>query len=344
MTLNRHWKKQKENKLGEINNPNDIMTLANAFRESRVFLTAIELDLFSVLGSGSKTSEETALVIKTDPRAADRLMNALTAIGLLEKKNGKFKNISAAEKFLVKGKPGYMGGLGHTVNLWNNWSNMTESVKQGTAVEVKESVNDRGDNWLDSFIAAMHMRAKQQAPEIIAMLDLSGVETVLDVGGGPGTFSFAFVDAKKGLKATVFDLPNVVPLTQKYIAQEGYTGRVATATGDYLEDDLGSGYDLIFLSAVIHSNSPEENMLLFSKCYKALSKNGRLVVLDFIMNDERTSPAWGAMFALNMLVGTKAGDSYTESEVTEWMKETGFAGFMRKDTDYETSLLIGRKV
>jgi ubiquinone/menaquinone biosynthesis C-methylase UbiE len=325
-------------------NPNDIMTLANAFRASRVFLTAFELDLFSVLGSESKSSEDTAMVLKTDSRATDRLMNALTAIGLLEKKNGKFKNIPAAEKFLVKGKPGYMGGLGHTVNLWNNWSNMTESVKQGTAVEVKESVNDRGDNWLDSFIAAMHMRAKKQAPEIIGMLDLKDVETVLDVGGGPGTFSFAFVNAKKGLKATVFDLPNVVPLTHKYIANEGFTGKVATATGDYMKDDLGNGYDLIFLSAVIHSNSADENKLLFSKCYKALNENGQLVLLDYAMSEDRTSPAMGAMFALNMLVGTKAGDSYTDSEITGWMKETGFAGFVRKDTDYETSLIIGRKV
>jgi ubiquinone/menaquinone biosynthesis C-methylase UbiE len=344
MTWNRHWKKLKVNKLDKIKDPNDIMALANAFRASRVFLTAFELDLFSVLGSESKTSEEAAVALKTDTRATDRLMNALSAIGLLEKKNGKFKNIPAAEKFLVKGKPGYMGGLGHTVHLWNNWSNMTESVKQGTAVEVKESVNDRGDNWLDSFIAAMHMRAKKQAPGIIGMIDLNGVETVLDVGGGPGTFSFAFADAKKGLKATVFDLPNVVPLTHKYIADEGFTGKVATATGDYLKDDLGNGYDLIFLSAVIHSNSADENKLLFSKCCKALNEKGQLVVLDYVMSEDRTSPAMGAMFALNMLVGTNAGDSYTESEINGWMKETGFTGFVRKDTEYETSLIIGRKV
>jgi len=327
-----------------IKNPNDIIELANAFRSSRVLLTAFELDLFSVLGNERKSSAEVSVALKTDSRATDRLMNALTAIGLLEKKNGKFKNTPEAEKFLVKGKTGYMTGLGHTVHLWRNWSSMTESVKQGTAVEVKESVNDRGDQWLDSFIAAMHMRAKQQAPEIIAMLDLTNVENVLDVGGGPGTFAFAFVNAKQGLKAIVFDLPNVIPLTQKYIADEGFTGRVATATGDYLKDDLGNGYDLIFLSAIIHSNSPEENILLFSKCYKALNKKGQLVVLDFIMDDNRISPVAGAMFALNMLVGTKSGDTYTETEIKEWMKKTGFSGFERKDTNYDSSLIIGRKV
>jgi ubiquinone/menaquinone biosynthesis C-methylase UbiE len=291
----------------------------------------------------AKHQNEIALVIKPDSRAADRLMNALVVIGVLEKKNGKFQNTSAGEKFLVKGKPGYMGGLGHTVNLWKNWSNMTESVKKGTAVEIKDSVNDRGKNWLESFIEAMHMRAKQQAPEIIAMLDLNGVYNVLDVGGGPGTFSFAFVNAKRGLKATVFDLPNVIPLTQKYISDEGYTGKIATATGDYLKDDLGNGYDLIFLSAIIHSNSPDENKLLFFKCNKALNENGQLVVLDYIMKDDRTSPEMGAMFALNMLVGTRSGDSYTELEIKTWMEETGFSEFIRKGTNFQTGIITGRK-
>jgi SAM-dependent methyltransferase len=330
--------------MGKYNNPNDIMELANTFRPSRVFLTAFELGLFSELGSESKTSEDVAASLNTNPRATNRLMNALVAIGILEKQNGKFKNSPAAEKFLVKGKSEYMGGLGHTANLWKTWSNMTETVRHGTAIEIKGAINDRGEDWLDSFIAAMHMRAMRQAPEIISMLDLNGVENVLDVGGGPGTFSFAFVDAKKGLKATVFDLPNVIPLTQKYIAGEGYAGRVATATGDYLRDDLGNGYDLIFLSAIIHSNSPDENKLLFSKCSKALIKGGQIVVSDYIMDDTRTKPAAGTMFALNMLVGTRAGDTFTESEVKSWMKGTGFSGFLRKDTDYDTSLIIGRKV
>jgi SAM-dependent methyltransferase len=329
--------------MSEIKNPNDIMELANAFRASRVFLTAFELGLFSELGSESKTSEVVAASLNTNPRATDRLMNALTAIGILEKQNGKFKNTPAAEKFLVKGKPEYMGGLGHTANLWKTWSNMTESVKQGKAIEIKDAINDRGEDWLAPFIAAMHMRAKKQAPEVISLLDLSGVENVLDIGGGPGTFSFAFVDAKEGLKATVFDLPNVVPLTQKYIADEGYTGRVATATGDYLKDDLGNGYELIFLSAIIHSNSPDENKLLFSKCAKALYSGGRLVVSDFIMDDTRTRPAAGAMFALNMLVGTRAGDTFTESEVKSWMEETGFSGITRIETNYDSSLVIGIK-
>ena len=118
----------------KYDNPNDIMELANAFRASRVFLTAFELGIFSELGSESKTSEAVSTSLNTDPRATDRLMNALAALGILEKLTDSFKNTPAAERFLVKGKSEYMGGLGHTVNLWKTWSNMTESVRQGTAI------------------------------------------------------------------------------------------------------------------------------------------------------------------------------------------------------------------
>lgn len=323
--------------------PADIMELANRFRASRVFLTAFELGVFTVLGNEGKTSAETASILKTNPRATDRLMNALTVIGIIEKKNGAFYNTHAVTKFLVKGEAGYMGGLGHTVNLWDSWTNMTEAVINGSAPERRKPVNDRGENWVDSFIAAMHMRAKKQAPVIISRLDLNGVSRVLDLGGGPGTFSFAFADAKEGLKATVFDLPNVVPLTKDYIKQEGYTGKVGTLEGNYLENDIGSGYDITFLSAVIHSNSPEDIKLLFSKCYKALNKNGQIVVLDYIMNDDRTEPAMGAMFALNMLVNTDAGDAYSEAEVRSWLEEAGFSSIKKVSTEFGTDLMIGRK-
>jgi len=329
--------------MDKYKSPADIMELANQFRASRVFLTAFELGIFSILGDRGKTSAETASTLKSDPRATDKLMNALTVIGIIEKKNGSFYNSPIAAKFLIKGKPEYMGGLGHTVNLWDSWTNMTEAVIKGTAPEIRKSVNDRGEDWLDSFIAAMHMRAKKQAPVIISQLDLNGVSKVLDVGGGPGTFSFAFIDAKEGLKATVFDLPNVVPLTHKYIEQDGYKGKVDTLVGDYLENDIGSGYDLTFLSAVIHSNSPDDIKLLFSKCYESLNKNGQIVVLDYIMNDDRTKPEMGAMFALNMLVNTDGGDTYTETEVKTWLEEAGFSSIKKVSTEFGTDLMIGRK-
>ncbi|MBU3914869.1 methyltransferase domain-containing protein, partial [bacterium] len=200
------------------------------------------------------------------------------------------------------------------------------------------------DSWYDSFIAAMHNRASMTAPAIVSQLDLTGVNNVLDVGGGSGAFSIQFVKQNRDLVATVFDLPHVVKMTQTYVEKAGVSGRVRYTGGDYMKDkDLGSGYDLVFLSAIIHSNSPEINKKLFKKCYSALNSGGRVVVQDFIMDDSRTTPAMGAVFALNMLVGTPEGDSYTKSEISDWLTEAGFKEISQLAPIGPTSSVIARK-
>lgn len=326
-----------------INSPAELLETVNSFRLSRVILTAFELELFSHLGIEGKSSEAIAKEIKTDARATDRLMNVLVGCGLLEKKKNIFKNTPLSAKFLIKGSPAYLGGLGHTANLWHTWTTMTEAVRKGTTVVMKDPINDRSKDWLEPFIAAMHSKGRKEANEIAGLLDFTNANKVLDVGGGSGAYSFAFIDKKPALKAVIYDLPNVLPLTEKYIAGEGYKGKVETLSGNYLKDPLGKGYDMAFLSAVIHSNSPGENRLLFKKCGRALNSGGQLVVLDHIMSDDRTTPFGGALFALNMLVGTEAGDTYTESEIRLWMTNAGFGEFIRKETKSGTSLLIGKK-
>ena len=322
---------------------NRIMEIAYNFRTSRILLTAFELDIFTILSDSKKTSKEIADAISADERATDRLLNALTAMEFLKKKNNKFFNTPAALKYLVKGKPDYLGGLGHTINLWKTWSTLTEAVKKGTSVFLRAEIGERGDDWLESFIAAMHTRGRIQAKEIASLLNLKKVKRVIDVGGGSGAYSFAFVKARKGIKAIIFDLPNVVPITQKYIESEGLSGKVETLKGNYLIDDIGKGYDMAFLSAVIHSNSPDECKHLFKKCADVLNPGGCLVVLDHVMSEDRINPPAGVLFALNMLVGTANGDTYTENEIKSWMKEAGFSGFKRKDTESGTALIIGHK-
>ena len=169
----------------KITSPAELMENIFAFRQARIILTAFELDIFTILNSESKSSSEVADKINSNLRATDRLMNALTAIGLLKKKNGKFSNTDLSLNHLAKGKPGYLGSIAHSVNLWDTWSTLTDAVKAGTSVYNKEPVNDRDNNWLEAFISAMHMRAKQkQAPGIAKLLNFDGVKKVLDVGGG----------------------------------------------------------------------------------------------------------------------------------------------------------------
>lgn len=319
-----------------------IRELALGFQKSRVLLTAFELGMFTALGDKSKTAAEAAKVLKTDARATERLMDALCVLGFLKKRKDRFSNTPLALRFLVKGSPDFMVGLGHTVNMWDTWSTLTQAVRQGKTV-LTQFFDKRGKEWLTAFIVAMHERACQQARKIILLLDLSGASSVLDVGGGSGAYAMAFVQAKKGISSTVFDLPGVIPLTRNYIKQEGFLGKVKTVSGDYKADSLGEGFDLVFLSAIIHSNSSLENRALMRKCAAALNPQGQVALQDFIMDEDRTKPAFGALFALNMLVATESGDTYTESEVRSWMQEAGLSGIKRKDTGFGTSLIIGRK-
>lgn len=319
-----------------------IWEIARGFQPSRILLTAVELGVFTQLGDKPESSAVVAARINADPRATDRLMNALVAIGLLMKHEGLFGNTPDAEEYLVEGKPGYMGdALLHTVNMWRSWSTLTEAVKAGTSVY--ELSPDARASWLDSFIAAMHYNAGNHAKVVVPLVNLDGVERVLDVGGGSGAYAVEFCRRKPGLEAVIFDLPDVLPLTEKYVRESGFSDRISTTAGDYTKDELGSDFDMAFLSAVIHSNSPEVNIELFRKCWLALVPGGRIVVQDFIMNDHRTSPPHGAVFALNMLVGTSAGDTYTETEVKQWLESAKFAEISRTDTGEGTSFIVGQK-
>lgn len=320
-----------------------ITNSAYSFREPRVLLTAFELDIFTLVGMEPKSSEEIANLAATNPRATDRLLNALCASGFLRKRNGSFANTPLTSRFLVRGGPEYLGGLMHQVHLWDTWSTLTEAVRRGSRAAERGPASGHGANVLEAFIAAMHTRAIRQAPVIVKLINLKNVRLVLDVGGGSGAFSFAFARAKKGLSAIVFDLPNVVQLTQRYIKAENLERSVSTIAGDYTVDELGDNFDLVFMSAIIHSNSTEANRRLFRKAFEALNPGGRLVVSDFIMNDDRTSPAAGAYFALNMLVNTAEGDTYSESEIRNWMKEAGFRKVSRTKTQMGADLITGTK-
>jgi SAM-dependent methyltransferase len=322
--------------------PRPIMDLATAFQRSRVLLTAWELGVFTVLAEEPRTSDDVAAAIGTNARAMDRLMNALCALGLLEKRAGEFTNSALAGRFLVKGRPDYAAGLGHTNHLWTTWSSLTDAVRTGAA-KPRPTIGKRDDDWLRPFIAAMHWRASRSAPAVIGLLDLAGVSRVLDVGGGSGAFAMAFVRAQTGISAVVFDLPAVAPLSRSYIQTEGFTAQIEVVAGDYLIDELPGGFDLAFLSAVVHSNSAPQNERLIGKVAGALRKGGQVVVQDWLMSEDRTSPVAGALFALNMLVGTEAGDTFTEAEVRGWMRQAGLTSLERKDVPGGGGLLIGRK-
>ncbi|MEJ2053958.1 MAG: methyltransferase [Calditrichaceae bacterium] len=323
-------------------NQTELREMVMAFRKSRILLTAYELDIFTFIGERSYNSETIAKALNLNTNATERLLNALVALKLMEKKNGNYSNSKDSLMYLSKTSSEYLGGLMHSNHLWDTWSHLTDVVKTGMVAH-RADINERGEEWLEAFINAMHDRGKKQAPAQIAKIDLQKVESVLDVGGGSGCFSMEFINRKPGLRATIFDLPNVMPISKKIIENEGFSEKIEFYTGDYTSDKLPAGFDLVFLSAIIHSNSFEINQELVKKCCDALNPGGKIVVQDWIMSDTKTEPVQGAIFSINMLVGVEGGDCYSESEVTTWMKNAGFTDISKVALEAGISQMIGIK-
>lgn len=319
----------------------EVMQLLTGFQKSRILLTAIELDLFNELGEKSLTASELAVETRTDPDALATLLNALAAIRFLDKQGERYSNAGVSEKYFLKTGESYLGGAMHQVHLWETWNRLTENVRKGQGNVTRPEVNDRSSDWLDAFISAMDARGAAEAQMVKPLIGFDGIKRILDLGGGSGVFATTFIRNDPTMSAVVFDLPNVLPLTREYVDKHNMNDRIITWEGNYLTDDLGTGYDMVFLSAVIHSNSYDENALIIRKCAESLNPGGKVVVMDFIVDDDRTRPLKGALFAINMLVATEGGTTYTAKEVEAWMQSAGLGNFETKEADRGIRLITG---
>ena len=318
--------------------PDDVNELIRGFMASRAVLTALELDVFTAVAGGA-SGDQVAERIKTSPRGTAMLLNALVALKLLRKDNGVFKNTPVSARFFVTNSPDSARmALLHTANLWRRWSNLSESVRTGTPAA---KAGDGG--WVNTFIAAMDRNARERTQAVMNAVGTDGIQRILDLGGGSGAYSIAFARANPRASAEVLDLPDVIPLTQEYIRKAGLADRVHARAGDMLRDSLGTGFDLVLVSAICHMFSPAENRSLFQRARAALAPGGRLLVQDFILEPEKTAPRFATLFSLNMLVGTVGGASYSEQEYAGWLKEAGFPEVHRVRLPGPAGIMIGTR-
>ncbi|MEJ2683522.1 MAG: methyltransferase [Candidatus Sulfobium sp.] len=305
----------------------------SSFTSSRIILTANHYRIFDLLEDGGKSSAQVSKTLKTDGRATELLLNSLAAIGLLSKKNGRYRNEEVASRYLVRGKAGYQGDIiDHYHTLWKNWSGLDKVVKTGRPFRKS---HDHG-----SFILGMHNIALQRAKDVVADIDLRGVRSVLDLGGGPGTYSMAF--ARKDIAATLIDAPETMKISRRLIREAGLRKMITLRAGDFTRDDLGRGYDMVFISQIFHSYGPEACTALLRKCYSSLNPGGKVVVQEFYLDETKAGPPQGAIFAINMLVNTPDGRTYTPKEISAWMKKTGF-GQIKTKLLADTVLITGHK-
>jgi SAM-dependent methyltransferase len=301
----------------------DIMTLARAFMRSRIILTAAELDLFTIIQDSPTTAEKVADRFGFDPRALERVLDCLVTFGLLQKIGGAYSLTPEGAPYSSKHSASELPMLLHMNRLWDSWSDLTEVVRNGQGSERKPPKQTDMDSRR-AFIGAMHVSGRSLSEAIAGSLDLRGYRKLLDIGGGSGTYTIAFLNHNPQLQAILFDLKDVIPMARDRLSAEGLLDRVELIVGDFYSDDLPGGCDLALLSAVIHQNSRQQNLELFRKAHRSLEPGGMLLIRDHIMDEQRTYPPEGALFAVNMLLNTKGGNTYTYHEVAQGLKEAGF--------------------
>lgn len=318
--------------------PKKLRDEAVAFRQlwsgywsSRVVMTANNLRVFDAL-TEPKESAAIGEELGISPRGTEILLDALTGLGLLKKHSGKYHNSGMAGHFLVSGSPWYQGDiLRHADALWKNWSELDSIVINGKPVQ---SARDHG-----AFIRGMHNIAVLKAERVIDLIHLKGMKKALDLGGGPGTYAMEM--ARRGVTAVLFDVPDTLEIARSLVKEMEVEG-VEFMAGDFMVDDIGSEYDLILISQVLHSYAPSENLTIMKKAHNALNPGGKVVVQDFLIDASRTTPAQAALFSVNMLVNTDNGRCYTFNEIRDWLKQAGFHGMKAESLD-DSVLISGVK-
>jgi len=308
---------------------------------ARIVLTAAELDLFSLLAHRPLTVDEVVAATNSARRGMTILLDALCALAYLVKQDSRYQTESSASPLLVRDSAQSMLPMVlHMGTLWQTWSKLTDIV-QGKTAAGRGGPKALHKDHIKAFIGAMHTVASKMAPAVVAAVNPAGIREMIDVGGGSGSYTLAFLQASPEIRATLFDLPEVIDIAKERIEAEGMIERVTLLPGNFYSDSLPSGYDFAFLSAIIHQNSLEQNKVLYSKIYQALKPGGRIVVRDHVMSPDRTQPLDGALFAVNMLVGTSGGSTYTFDEIAAGLSSAGFSSIRQLQSKGMFSLVEG---
>jgi SAM-dependent methyltransferase len=303
----------------------DILRMAQGFMECKILHTAAELNLFTILAMNPASVDEVAGKISADSRALGMLLDALAAMGLLSKSGDKYLCESSLAPLLSEKSPrSVLPMIRHMASLWRRWSRLTDIVKD--SADARDEFEFKRDaEELRAFIGAMHSIGAPMAKRIAAAVAPGASRSLLDLGGGSGTYTIAFLREVPEMKATLFDLPEVIEMARERLRAEGFLDRTTLVAGSFYLDEFPPGHDLVLLSAIIHSNSPEENLELYRKAYRALKPGGRILIRDHVMSPDRTFPRDGAIFAINMLVGTSGGGCYTYQEIESDLVRAGFS-------------------
>src|ERR1044071_47661 len=279
------------------------------YRASKILLVAVYFDFFTLISGGARQLNQICRRSKTNPRGTEVLLDSLVSLGFLKKTSDIYRNTPISEKFLVEGKPDYLGNnLKYQEIIWEAWSELRSVLQTGKVSRSLEDWLFRDKAFGPEYIQGMDNIAKQPAHEIAQLFPSNGARRLLDVGAGPGTYALAFLDQHPSLEAFLLDLPTTVKIARKIVKSHPKSNRVHFIPGDYHHSEFGSDlYDFVILSHITHNEGEKDNKDLVKKAYEALQPGGSIVIHDFMTNIEKTAPLFAALFSVHMLVYTKKG-------------------------------------
>lgn len=301
------------------------MQIALAHRSSAVLFAAVDLGVFTAVADNPLAID----IARTCGVDADRLhylLEACVAEGLLSRDGDRYSNTPVTDAFLVRGRPAYSAnGLKYAQDLYPAWNHLADLMRTGRPPMPPETILGDDKEKTRAFVYAMHERARGIGSVLPHLVDLKGRKKLLDVGGGPGTYSVALIQQTPGLTSTVLDVPGVLEVTRELIAASGVADRVTLMPGDYLKSSFGHGFDVALLSGMMHRETPATCLMLLKKAFDALDPGGLVIVSDvFFEDDAKTKPPFALYFAMNMMLTSDEGSAHAVTEMARWAIEAGF--------------------
>jgi len=293
----------------------------------------VQLNIFSAMQQDWQSAKIIAEKIHGDLRATEILLQALAGLGLIRQQKGCYANTEESRRYLVPTSSEYIGHIIlHHSHLVIPWAKLKDVVLNGQPSHIRPKLDASDPQTLaerEHFLMGMFNMGMAVAPRVAEILPLQGCNCLLDLGGGPGTYAIHFCLANPHLQAILFDLPTSQPFATKTIAQFGLSHRIQFLGGDYLVDELPQGYDVVWISHILHAEGPEQAALILKKAVQNLKPGGMIFIHDFMLQDSKTAPLFAALFSINMLVNTQQGKSYTEQEIQALLTDIGIQDIQR---------------
>jgi SAM-dependent methyltransferase len=317
---------------------NDIINKIECLEESNILISALELNIFSVIGKKSMTAKQISYIAKIQSEGAEILLNALAGMGVLLKSKNKYKNSTVTYKYFCSLSPEYKKG---TVMLKkenrSEYEQLHKIIKFGR--DYKQYESEETSEFRKMFTYAMHERSQLYADKVAKIICRNNVGKLCDLGSGPGSYSVAILNKDKKAFATLIDRPPAIKVARQIHKNHSTYKRINFVCGDLFADDFESGFNTILLSNIIHIYNSKENKKLFKKIYKALELGGRFILYDYFLHENKIKPYDAALFAVTMLLYTKTGKSYTSTETISLLKDMGFTHLKKINVSNGSSII-----